>query len=164
MIVMSDEQQIRQVPDNAGTRVPPPILLLGVVLVGYGLHQAWALEFPSWSGWSVVGRALIGVGVAILVAGWVQFYRDKTNVMHNKPSSHLIRSGLYRFSRNPIYVSGLLLQLGIALLLENLWMVLLVPVSKIVFDRYVIGREEAYLERTFGEVYMDYRRSVRRWL
>ncbi len=161
---MSDEQQTSHVPDNPGVRVPPPILLIVVVLVGYGLQQAWALELPSWSGWSGAGWGLIGVGLAILITGWVQFYRAKTNILHNKPSSNVIQSGLYRFSRNPIYVSGLLLQLGIALLLNNLWIVLLVPVSKLVFDRYVIAREEAYLERAFGEVYLDYKRTIRRWL
>lgn len=161
---MSDQQQTRHVPDNAGVRVHPPILLIAVLLVGYGLQQAWALELPNGSGGSVAGQALIGVGVAILVTGWVQFYRAKTNVLAHKPSSNLIQSGLYRFSRNPIYVSGLMLQLGIGLLMNNLWIVLLVPVSKLVFDRYVIAREEAYLERAYGEVYLDYTRTVRRWL
>ena len=161
---MSDEQHTRHAPDSAGVRVPPPILLLAVVLVGYGLQQAWALELPGGSGWTVAGWGPVGLGVAILVTGWVQFYRAKTNIQPNRPSSNLIRSGLYRISRNPIYVSGLLLQLGIGLLMNSLWIVLLLPVSKLVFDRYVIAREEAYLERAFGEAYLDYARSVRRWL
>ena len=164
MTVLSHEQQISRVPDNAGTRVPPPLLLIGVILIGYGLHQAWALEFPSWFEWSAVGWGLIGLGVAILVTGWVQFYRAETNVMHHKPSSHLIQSGLFRYSRNPIYVSGLVLQLGIAVLMNSLWIVLLVLVSKRVFDRYVIAGEEAYLERAFGELYMGYKSTVPRWL
>ena len=93
-----------------------------------------------------------------------QFFQSRTTVLHHKPSSQIIESGLYRFSRNPIYVSGLLLQLGIALLLNNPWIALLVPVSKVVMDRYVIAHEEAYLERAFGEVYVSYKRRVRRWL
>ena len=88
----------------------------------------------------------------------------KTNIQPHKPASNLLQGGLYRFSRNPIYLAGLLLQLGIALLMNNLWVVLLVPVSKVVFDRFIIAREEAYLERAFGEVYQDYKRGVRRWL
>ena len=56
------------------------------------------------------------------------------------------------------------MQLGVGLLMDNLWIVLFVPATKLVFDRYVIAREEAYLERTFGEVYVDYKRTVRRWL
>ncbi len=161
---MTDEQQTGQALDNAGVRVPPPILLIVAILAGYFLQQRWALELTNWSGWYVAAWALIGVGVLILVAGWVHFLRAETNIQPHKPSSHLIRSGLYRFSRNPIYVAGLLLQLGVALLMNNLWIVLLVPVSKIVFDRYVIAREESYLERAFGEVYVDYKRTVRRWL
>ncbi len=161
---MTDEQQIGQALDNAGVRVPPPILLIVAILAGYGLQQVWALELPNWSGRHVAAWALIGVAVIILIAGWLQFYRAKTNIQPHKPSSNLIQSGLYRFSRNPIYVSGLLLQLGIGLLMNNLWIVLLVPVSKFVFDRYIIAREEAYLERAFGEVYLDYKRTVRRWL
>ena len=161
---MSDEPQTRPVPDNPGVRVPPPVMLIAVILAGYGLQQAWALELPNWSGWSAAARALIGGGVAILITGWVQFFRSKTNVLHHKPASSLIQGGLYRFSRNPIYVSGLLFQLGIALLMNNLWLVLLVPVSQFVFVRYVIAREEAYLERAFGELYLNYKRSVRRWL
>ena len=162
---MSDEQQTSQVPDNPGVKVPPPIPWLGVILVGYGLQQAWVLELPNWSGWSVAGRVVIGAGAAIAATAWVQFYRAKTNIQPHKPSSHLIQKGLYRFSRNPIYVAGLLLHLGIGLLMNNLWIVLLVPVSKLLlFDRYIIAREEAYLERTYGETYVDFKRSVRRWL
>ena len=100
----------------------------------------------------------------ILVSGWVQFFQAETNILHHRPANNLIQSGLYRFSRNPIYVSALLLQLGIAMLMNNLWIVLLIPISKVVFDRYVIAGEEAYLERAFGEAYLDYKRSVRRWL
>ena len=161
---MTDEQQTGQAPDSAGVRVPPPILLIIALLAGYGLQRLWALEWTNGSARYVVAWALIGGGVVILVAGWVHFFRAKTNIQPHKPSSHLIQSGLYRFSRNPIYVSGLMFQLGIGLWMNNLWIVLLVPVSKLVFDRYVIAREEAYLERAFGEVYLDYKRSVRRWL
>lgn len=161
---MIDEELGGQALDNPGTRVPPPILLIVVMLVGYGLQQLWALELTNGSEWYVAAWGPIGVGVVILVVGWVHFFRERTNVLHHRPASKLIRSGLYRFSRNPIYVSGLSLQLGIALLMNNLWIILLIPVSKVVFDRYVIAREEAYLERAFGEAYVDYKRSVRRWL
>ncbi len=161
---MTDEQQTSQALDNAGVRVPPPILLIVAILAGYGLQRLWALELTNWSGWYVAAWALIGVGVVILIGCWVQFYQAKTNIQPHKPSSNVIQSGLYRFSRNPIYVAGLFLQLGIALLMNNLWIVLLVPASKFVFDRYIIAREEAYLERAFGEVYLDYKCTVRRWL
>ena len=161
---MTDEQLTGREPDNPGTKLPPPILLLPVLFVGYCLQQLWALDLMNGSGWNVAGWAVIGAGVAILVASWVQFFRAKTNVLHNQPASSIIQSGLYRFSRNPIYVAALVLQLGIAVLASNLWIALLIPVNKLVLERYVIGREEAYLEREFGQAYLDYTRSVRRWL
>ncbi len=68
---MSDQQQTRHVPDNAGVRVHPPILLIVAILVGHGLQQAWALELPNGSGWSVAGGALIAVVVVIAIAGSV---------------------------------------------------------------------------------------------
>ncbi len=161
---MTDEPQTSQALDNPGTRVPPPILLIVVMLAGYCLQQLWALELTNWSRWTLTAWVPIGAGVIILVFCWVQFFRAKTSVLHHRPANQLLQSGLYRFSRNPIYVSGLLLQLGIALMMNNLWIVLLIPLSKVVFDSYVIAGEEAYLERAFGDAYVDYKRSVRRWL
>ena len=161
---MSDEPQTSQSLDNPGTKLPPPILLIVMVLAGYCLQQLWALELTSGPRWPLAAWVPIGSGVFILVSGWVQFFRAETSVLHHRPANHLIQSGLYRFSRNPIYVSALLLQLGIALMMNNLWIILLIPVSKVIFDRYVIAGEEAYLERAFGDSYLDYKRSVRRWL
>ena len=161
---MTAEQQTGLALDNPGVRVPPPVLLIVVSLAGVGIQQVWALELTNWSGWTTAAWGSIGLGVTVLVAGWIQFFRAKTNVLHHRPASTLIASGLYRFSRNPLYVSGLLLQLGIALLMNQPWIALFVPASKFVFDRYVIAREEAYLEREFGEAYVDYKRTVRRWL
>ena len=74
---MASVDDAKRAPDHPGVRVPPPILLIVVILVGYGLQQAWALELPSGSGWSGTGWGLIGVGVAILMTGWVQFYRAR---------------------------------------------------------------------------------------
>lgn len=153
-----------QAPDRPGTLVPPPLPLVAAIAVGHGLQQLRALELTSSAALSVGAWAVIGAAVTVLVTAWVQFFRARTSVLHNQPSSHVIRGGIYRFSRNPIYVSALLLQLGIALLMNNLWIVLLVPVTKLVLDRYVIAREEAYLERAFGDVYVSYKRDVQRWL
>ena len=161
---MTDCHETGQEPDNPGIRIHPPLVLLAVILTGVGLQKLWALQLTAWPGWPVAGWVLIGVGVAILVTGWVQFYRARTDVLIHRPASTLIQNGLYRRSRNPIYVSALFVQLGIGLRLNNLWIVLLVAVTMFIFTKYVIAREEAYLERAFGEGYVDYTRKVRRWL
>ena len=100
-----------------------------------------------------------------LLAIWARnkFVRAGTAVQPWKPASRVVSGGPYRFTRNPMYIALALLQAGIALLADSAWMLLtLVPVLFII--RYmVIGREEGYMEAKFGEEYLSYKRSVRRW-
>jgi protein-S-isoprenylcysteine O-methyltransferase Ste14 len=82
----------------------------------------------------------------------------------DKPVPRLTTEGPFRYSRNPSYLALTLLYAGIAVLRNSLWAILLLPVVVGVMQREVIGREERYLERTFGEEYVVYKTSVRRWL
>jgi protein-S-isoprenylcysteine O-methyltransferase Ste14 len=85
--------------------------------------------------------------------------------MHiNKPVSSLVQDGPFCYSRNPGYLSLTLLYAGIAVLRNALWAILLLPLVMYVIQREVIGREERYLERTFGEEYLNYKARVRRWV
>ena len=76
----------------------------------------------------------------------------------------LVRSGPYRFSRNPIYVAFTLLQIGFAVWLDSAWILAMLAPVLLVMSYGVIAREERYLEARFGEEYRSYARSVRRWL
>ena len=76
----------------------------------------------------------------------------------------LITSGPYRYTRNPLYIALTLAQVSVALWYNNLWILLLVVPSLIVITRYAIAREERYLEKLFGQQYLDYKQRVRRWL
>jgi protein-S-isoprenylcysteine O-methyltransferase Ste14 len=80
------------------------------------------------------------------------------------PTPEIIKSGVYRFTRNPMYLSLALLQSGISIGVGNLWILLLVPVACAVVYMTAIRHEEAYLERKFGDSYLAYKKSVRRWL
>jgi protein-S-isoprenylcysteine O-methyltransferase Ste14 len=82
----------------------------------------------------------------------------------NLPTTTIVDTGPYRFTRNPIYLGMVLGLIGLAIALNSLWLLLtLVPFAVVI--RYgVIAREEAYLERKFGDVYRRYRARVRRWL
>jgi protein-S-isoprenylcysteine O-methyltransferase Ste14 len=82
----------------------------------------------------------------------------------DKPVPRLTTEGPFRYSRNPGYLSLTLLYLGIAVLRDALWAILLLPLVLIVIQREVIGREERYLERTFGEEYLAYKVRVPRWV
>jgi len=80
-----------------------------------------------------------------------------------QPDQALIASGVYKLSRNPMYLGMALLCLGIAMLFKSLVGIILIGVALVVIDRYVVAREEAYLARRFGAEYDAYRAKVRRW-
>jgi protein-S-isoprenylcysteine O-methyltransferase Ste14 len=112
------------------------------------------------------GLALACVAASAILAGWgfAGFLRSRTTLLPHKPSSALIASGPYRFSRNPLYLSSALLYSGLALWFGLFWPLLLLPLALTAIRFYVIAKEESYLERRFGQEYLDYKARVRRWL
>jgi protein-S-isoprenylcysteine O-methyltransferase Ste14 len=94
----------------------------------------------------------------------VTLVRHRTTFHPDREASRLVVAGPYRFSRNPIYLGLTAVYAGAALLANTLWAILLLPLVLIIVATQVIGREERYLARTFGEDYSEYCRRVRRWL
>ena len=110
------------------------------------------------------GRGSILLGVAIMVAGARNFSRAATPVPSNKPVRALVTAGIHGWSRNPIYVGMCLVYAGIGIAARSPW-VLILALPLVVILRYgIVAREEAYLERRFGDAYRDYKARVRRWL
>ena len=141
----------------------PPLLYLGALLLGLLLNYLWPARIVS-EGVRYPGVvAVIVPGVLVIAAAMREFRLAGTNVETYRPATALVTGGPYRFSRNPIYLGLALIYAGIGLAANSLWtMVLLIPLLAII--RYgVIAREEAYLERKFGEKYVHYKASVRRW-
>jgi protein-S-isoprenylcysteine O-methyltransferase Ste14 len=150
--------------DTAGVVAPPPLLFAGFLAAGFLLDAIWptvVLGYP-WRFW--VGGLLFVLGVLLMTAGVSRFNRAGTNVPTYRPTTALVTGGPYRYSRNPLYISLFLVYAGIGIVADNLWMLALgVPLFLIM--RYgVVAREERYLERKFGQAYLDYKASVRRWL
>jgi protein-S-isoprenylcysteine O-methyltransferase Ste14 len=144
-------------------RVHPPIIYAISILSGIGLNNLWPLSMPFGLHNRLYGSIIIVISVCI--AGWalLHFHRNDTDVRPDKPDSALITSGPYRFTRNPLYMVLTLVQITVAIWLDNLWIVLLVVPSVIVITRYAITREELYLEQLFGQEYLKYKQRVRRW-
>jgi protein-S-isoprenylcysteine O-methyltransferase Ste14 len=152
---------------GAGIRCPAPIIFIGALIVAWGLNRIWALPIvavtQSWirpaTGWFLVltGIALAGMGIATLV-------RARTTVLPDRESNSLVIAGPFAISRNPIYVGFMSIYVGIALLANTAWPVLLLPLVWILMRVLIINREEHYLSGKFGEPYAEYRRRVRRWL
>lgn len=150
--------------DSPGVFVPPPFLFAVAVAAGVlvdGNALDWThITHPS----QLAGLAVALTGFALIGLSLGLFRRFRTRPEPWQPSSALVTSGLYRFSRNPMYLGMALVSGGIALYFESIIAGVLIAIVIAIMDRFVIAREERYLARRFGAEYDAYRLRVRRWL
>jgi protein-S-isoprenylcysteine O-methyltransferase Ste14 len=160
----------RQPVDDAGTAgviARPPLLFLAALLLGLAADRLlpWPFAVPAGGPvyWAVAG-SLILIGLALAAAGIRDFGRAATPVPTNEPTRALVTTGIHGWSRNPIYLGMFLVYGGIDLAARSpATLILALPLA--ITIRYgVVAREEAYLERRFGDAYRDYKARVRRWL
>ncbi len=152
-------------PDTANVVVRPPIGWVLALLAGWVLDRLIPLPFIPTAvptGW--LGTIAFALSVALGVWAFTTMTRAGSHVPTNLPTTTVVDTGPYRFTRNPIYLGMVLGLISEAIGLKSLWPLLtLVPFALVI--RYgVIAREEAYLERKFGDTYRRYRARVRRWL
>ena len=159
-----DDHRPESDPHGPGVRVHPPVIYAGSILSGMAIDNYWPQSIPFGIHGYLYGSTIIAF--ALLIAGFsiFEFYQARTDVRPDKPDSALIRSGPYRLTRNPLYIVLTLVQITIAVWLNNAWILALVIVSVFVITQYAIKREERYLEKIFGQDYLDYKQRVRRWL
>jgi protein-S-isoprenylcysteine O-methyltransferase Ste14 len=143
--------------------VRPPLVYSSSILAGALLTRLWPLPFalpPA----VPIGGTMVFASILLFLFSVRALRAADTPVPGNRPTTKIVRTGPYRFSRNPIYLSFFVLQLGIALWIGSIWMLAtLIPAAAVV-SRVVVPREERYLESRFGQRYSSYRDSVRRWL
>ncbi len=152
--------------DAATVRIPPPVLYIASIVAGIVMHK---LLFPMPIALPKGPRIVLSLAVALLGAvlavGALRLFR--ATGQDPKPwlaTPEIVQTGVYRFTRNPMYVGFALLQIAIGIGLGNLWVLLLAPLACAVVQIMAIRPEEAYLQRKFGDAYLDYKKSVRRWL
>lgn len=152
--------------DIPGVIAPPPLIYLGFLLAGAGL--GWLIGEPSFGLLDQLRRigavVLIAAGLMLDGAAAFTFRRAGTAVEPWKPSTALVAAGPYRFSRNPIYVGFTLAFIGFAVGMDSPMALAFLFPCLIVVDRFVIAREERYLDAKFGDAWRAYARTVRRWL
>jgi protein-S-isoprenylcysteine O-methyltransferase Ste14 len=151
--------------DNSNAIVRPPIAWALAFVAGLGLDWLYPLRFvadPIPAVW--VGGAMFAVGFALAIWAIATIRNAGTRVETTEPTTAIVANGPYRFTRNPIYIAMLLGQAGLAVGFDSLWILAALVPFYLVIRYGVIAREEAYLERKFGEVYFDYKSRVRRWL
>lgn len=141
---------------------PPPLLFLAAIVAGELVHRfLLGAPLPE-TGWA--GKGVLGAGFLLFVFTVLTFFRHRTSPDPHRPDRALIRSGVFRVSRNPIYVGMILMTVGVSLDRANGWILAgLVPAIAVIRNG-VILREERHLARVFGDAYLEYQREVRRWL
>jgi protein-S-isoprenylcysteine O-methyltransferase Ste14 len=146
-----------------GLKFPPPLLVVATIGPGYLID--WVKPLPILSAdfvW-LSGTALIVAALLLALVALFHFLELKTHVEPWHPTTTIIKQGVYRFSRNPIYLAFCIATVGTGLVLNSWWVLMAVLPLVFLLQQLVIRREEVYLERKFGEVYLDYKRQVRRW-
>ena len=147
-------------------KVPPPVVGLAMAaLMGWISTEATPLDMPRVT--RIAGALVIAlVGAAFDVSGLVAFLRAKTTINPMKPgrTATLVEGGVYRVTRNPMYVGMLLLLVAWAVYLASPWALSGPLLFFAWIDRFQIAPEERVLERKFGPAFDAYRRRVRRWL
>ena len=153
--------------DHADVAVMPPLLFLGALATGALLSYL----VPIGPGLGSANGLALTVGLTFVILGFVlvalsgrNFHRAGTSVMPSEPSTALVTTGPYRFTRNPIYIGFVLAYFGFAVVLTSMWVLLLLIPVLAIMQRGVVVREEAYLARKFGDAYRKYQARVPRWL
>jgi protein-S-isoprenylcysteine O-methyltransferase Ste14 len=142
--------------------LPPNLFYASIVLIVvlyFIFRQFNLVKFP----YNTVGFVLVAIGVGLNIIAWQQFVKAGTPEKFEK-SKKLVVNGLYKYSRNPMYVGAVLILIGLVLLLGNV----LAFVSPILFflaiDKIVIAIEEEKTTNDLGEKYLKYKRKVRKWI
>lgn len=149
---------------NINKNVHPPIVALIYIIIAILLGKFVQIPFAVPVFLSNIGFALTFIGFLLGVGAFIEFRKARTTLDPHGSVKSLVVSGVYGFTRNPIYLGFLLMVIGLPLNSGIYWGFLMAPFYTVTMNRLVVEREEAYLEKKFNEQYTGYKSRVRRWL
>jgi protein-S-isoprenylcysteine O-methyltransferase Ste14 len=159
----NDEKTVTK--DHPKVIALPPLIYLGALSLGMIVHAFYPLSFGEPAGiYAFSGLFFFLVGPVPLVESFQRFLKHGTPPPPNRTPTCIVTDGFYQYSRNPMYVGMTATYLGISLLLGNGWMLVFLLIVLPLMQFGVVLREETYLEEKFGQTYLDYKASVRRWV
>jgi protein-S-isoprenylcysteine O-methyltransferase Ste14 len=150
--------------DRPGVPIAPPLLFVIPILASVVIEWLAPTSLVHGAMRWLLGGFIFAAGIALNIGGFIVQKRAGTDPIPFNPTTRIVTQGVYRFSRNPMYIGLASCALGIAVLIDSAWTLLAVPIGLVLIDRIVITREERYLERKFGEKYLSYKHRVRRWI
>jgi len=150
---------------ETGIKVIPPLIFLAAFIVAFAVDWLWPLGFglPLALRW-ILGIVLIAGPIAVASSLFAAFRRTDSAYDVRKVPKALVTEGAFRYSRNPGYLGLIVLAVGVAILFDNPWVLLAIVPAAAITHYQVILKEEAVLEREFGDAYRQYKNRVRRWI
>lgn len=152
--------------NHPGVYVPPPLIYAAFFFLSLLPEKFFPMgrrglnsNYAQAAGW-----VLIALTILIIALALGKFALTKNTLATVKPARSLQTTGIYAFTRNPMYLGLVLLYTGLAIFIGNWWTLILLPLLIVVIQQYVIKKEEVYLKTAFGEGYNTYTRKVRRWI
>lgn len=155
---------MEQKTDHASVVANPFVIYLGLAIVAILLQKILPLSFISGVPARVLGVFLIALNFGFGLPALRGMLQAKTSLNPNRPSTSLVLSGIYRLTRNPMYIGLTLIFAGLLVYFQISWGLLFVPLVVWLITIWVIIPEEKYLEKKFGEEYLQYKSNVRRWI
>lgn len=149
---------------NINKNVHPPVVALLFIVIAYVLGRFIPVPFIVPMVLRNTGLLLTFIGFLLGIGAFMEFRKVHTTLDPHGSAKQVVTSGIYRFTRNPIYLGFLLMVMGFPLNSGLIWGLILAPFYMLTMSRLVIEREEMYLEKKFKDQYTGYKSRVRRWL
>ena len=151
---------------TSGVRIFPPLIHVAAIAIGFLIEWAVPLQMGA-SGFGIVriaGCILLAIALLLIASAAKIMYGAGTTPNPKRPATVIVTNGPFRFTRNPMYLAWELICIGLGLVANTPWLIVMAVPAAIVTRRLVIDKEESYLEQKFGTAYLDYKSRVRRWL
>jgi protein-S-isoprenylcysteine O-methyltransferase Ste14 len=152
----------------AAVKFPPPILPIVTIVAGHILGRFLPIfaesVLPTPERYWIGGLVAVAAVLVLIVWPARQFQQSGQDPKPWTPTPEIVVAGAYRFTRNPMYLGMLVFCIGFAIILSDVWIVILTPVCGWLIYLFAIRHEEAYLEEKFGDSYRAYKMTVRRWV
>jgi protein-S-isoprenylcysteine O-methyltransferase Ste14 len=145
-------------------KVVPPVYLFVALLLMWLLNRYWPVLRLVETPWSYLGIIPIFVGIGIAAVSAKRFARAETGIVPFDEATTLVTGGLYRHTRNPMYLGMFLMLLGVAFMMGSVSALLPLIIFMLIIRYNFVAGEERFLEDAFGQPYLDYKAKVRRWI
>jgi len=147
-------------------KIPPALQFLFFAMIMWGIYKLTATKHLVFEHQKLVSRLLFFVGIIIGVSAVYSFKKARTTAdpLHPDKASHLVTTGIYNYSRNPMYLAMLFVLIALFIRLGNLYSIVVLPGYVWYMTTYQIKPEEEVLTRLFRNKYLEYCQNVRRWI